>query len=46
MVLTGPLLATGDELAAAASRALGVEMKYENISEYVFTSVNKQIRHG
>jgi len=33
MVLTGPLLTTGDELAAAASRALGVEMKYENISE-------------
>jgi hypothetical protein len=33
MVLTGPLLTTGDELATAASQALGVDMKYENISE-------------
>ncbi|KAA6414447.1 MAG: hypothetical protein FRX48_01196 [Lasallia pustulata] len=33
IVLTGPMLATGDELATAASQALGVEIKYENISE-------------
>jgi uncharacterized protein YbjT (DUF2867 family) len=33
MVLTGPQLTTGDELATAASQALGVDMKYENISE-------------
>jgi hypothetical protein len=30
------MLATGDELATAASQALGVEMKFENISECVF----------
>jgi len=33
MVLTGPMLTTGDELATAASQALGVKMKFENISE-------------
>ncbi|PYH81191.1 NAD(P)-binding protein [Aspergillus uvarum CBS 121591] len=33
MVLTGPMLATGDELASAASQALGEEMKFEDISE-------------
>jgi hypothetical protein len=31
--VTGPLLCTGDELAEAASQALGVEMKFEAISE-------------
>lgn len=29
------MLAAGDELATAASQALGVEMKFEDISEYV-----------
>ncbi|OKP13805.1 hypothetical protein PENSUB_536 [Penicillium subrubescens] len=33
IVLTGPMLATGDELAAAASQALGQEMKFEDISD-------------
>ncbi|KAF2196006.1 NAD(P)-binding protein [Delitschia confertaspora ATCC 74209] len=33
MVITGPMLATGDELATAASKALGVEMKFEDIPE-------------
>lgn len=31
----GPMLATGDELAAAASKALGEDLKFENISECV-----------
>ena len=29
------MLASGEELATAASQALGVKMKFENISEYV-----------
>jgi DNA helicase TIP49 (TBP-interacting protein) len=33
IVLTGPMLATGDELATAASQALGQDMKFEDISE-------------
>lgn len=33
MVLTGPKLCTGKELAAAASAALGAEMQFEDISE-------------
>ncbi|KAL2807776.1 NAD(P)-binding protein [Aspergillus granulosus] len=33
MVLTGPMLATGDELATAASSAVGQDLKFENISE-------------
>jgi uncharacterized protein YbjT (DUF2867 family) len=33
MVVTGPKLCTGDELASQASSALGVEMQFENISE-------------
>jgi uncharacterized protein YbjT (DUF2867 family) len=33
MVLTGPKLCTGDLLAQAASKSLGVEMKFEDISE-------------
>ncbi|KAJ5175589.1 uncharacterized protein N7482_001466 [Penicillium canariense] len=33
IVLTGPMLATGDELATAASQALGQEMAFEDISE-------------
>jgi hypothetical protein len=28
------MLATGDELASAASKALGHELKFEDISEY------------
>ncbi|KAJ6035710.1 hypothetical protein N7499_002837 [Penicillium canescens] len=33
IVLTGPMLATGDELASAASKALGQELRFEDISE-------------
>ncbi|CAG7996048.1 hypothetical protein PENNAL_c0010G02764 [Penicillium nalgiovense] len=33
IVLTGPMLATGDELASAASKALGHELKFKDISE-------------
>ncbi|CEL05037.1 hypothetical protein ASPCAL06159 [Aspergillus calidoustus] len=33
MVLTGPMLATGDELATAASQAAGQDLKFENVSE-------------
>jgi uncharacterized protein YbjT (DUF2867 family) len=33
IVLTGPMLATGDELATAASQALGQELTFEDISE-------------
>ncbi|TWU70528.1 hypothetical protein ED733_000864 [Metarhizium rileyi] len=33
MVVTGPKLCAGPELAAAASKALGAEMKFENISQ-------------
>lgn len=32
ITLTGPMLATGDELAEAASQALGVKMQFEDIS--------------
>ncbi|SCV33379.1 uncharacterized protein FFB14_04473 [Fusarium fujikuroi] len=32
MVVTGPLLCAGKELAAAASKALGAELQFENIS--------------
>ncbi|KAF7118407.1 hypothetical protein CNMCM5793_007924 [Aspergillus hiratsukae] len=34
MVLTGPALLNGDEVARAASEALGTDMKFEDISEY------------
>ncbi|KAI1818098.1 NAD(P)-binding protein [Poronia punctata] len=33
MIVTGPMLATGDELATAASDALGTKMEFEDISE-------------
>ncbi|KAJ9482037.1 hypothetical protein VN97_g11411, partial [Penicillium thymicola] len=33
IVLTGPMLATGDELATAAGKALGQKMTFEDISE-------------
>jgi uracil phosphoribosyltransferase len=33
MVVTGPMLATGDELATAASEALDIDMAFEDISE-------------
>lgn len=35
MIITGPMLSAGNELAAAASKALGITMEFENISEYV-----------
>ncbi|KAJ6438037.1 ATP-dependent bile acid permease [Purpureocillium lavendulum] len=33
MVVTGPMLCAGNELATAASKALGADMKFENISQ-------------
>jgi hypothetical protein len=33
------MLTTGDELASAASQALGTDLKFENISEYVSRSL-------
>ncbi|KAM4066111.1 nmrA-like family protein [Hirsutella rhossiliensis] len=33
MVVTGPMLCAGNELATAASKALGTEMEFEDISE-------------
>jgi len=33
IVLTGPMLTTGDELAAAASQALAKDLKFEDVSE-------------
>ncbi|KAF7561545.1 hypothetical protein G7046_g2597 [Stylonectria norvegica] len=33
MIVTGPLLCAGEELASAASKALGTELKFENISQ-------------
>ena len=33
MTVTGPMLASGDELATAASKALGVDLQFEEISE-------------
>jgi len=38
MVLTGPLLCAGNELAEAASQAWGLDITFENISEYVLAS--------
>jgi hypothetical protein len=35
MLSLGPILATGNELAEAASQALGTEMKFEDISKYI-----------
>lgn len=29
------MLCAGEELAAAASKALGIELQFENISQYV-----------
>lgn len=37
MVLTGPMLCAGKELAESASKALGQTMEFENISEYAPT---------
>ncbi|KGQ08928.1 hypothetical protein BB8028_0001g09530 [Beauveria bassiana] len=33
MVVTGPMLCAGEELASSASKVLGADMKFENISE-------------
>ena len=33
MIVTGPMLCAGEELAEAASKALGQKMAFENISE-------------
>jgi hypothetical protein len=37
IVLTGPMLAAGKELAEAAKQGLGQNMEFEDVSEYVFT---------
>lgn len=39
------MLAAGEELATAASQALGVEMKFENISEYVLLTFTSPFPH-
>ena len=36
MDYTGPTLLNGPELSKAASEALGVDMKFEDISEYAY----------
>ncbi|EAW06604.1 uncharacterized protein ACLA_082960 [Aspergillus clavatus NRRL 1] len=41
MTLTGPALLNGDELARAASEALGKDMKFEDISEFEAKKVLK-----
>jgi hypothetical protein len=40
--ISGPLLTTGDELASAASTALGEDLKFEDISEYVPSGPTEQ----
>lgn len=40
----GPMLCAGNELATAASKALGVDMKFENISQSVLSSVAPRLR--
>ncbi|KAF4472426.1 Prestalk A differentiation A [Fusarium albosuccineum] len=42
MVVTGPMLCAGAELATAASKALGTELQFENISEYAPTIFSLQ----
>ena len=37
------MLATGDELATAASKALGQKMKYEDISEWVIVCISNSV---
>lgn len=32
-LMSGPMLCAGEELAAAASEALGIDMEFEDISE-------------
>lgn len=46
MVLTGPMLCAGKELAESASKALGQTMEFENISELVLsgTSLTSALR--
>jgi uncharacterized protein YbjT (DUF2867 family) len=36
IILTGPAMMAGEELAEAASQALGKKMTYKAISEYVY----------
>jgi len=46
MICTGPMLAAGEELATAASQALGVEIEFEDISEAEAKKVlTKQANH-
>lgn len=37
LTLQGPMLLSGEELAATASQALGTELKFQDISECVLT---------
>jgi hypothetical protein len=47
LTTTGPALLNGDELARAASGALGTDMKFEDISEYVASvTLNPPLRLG
>jgi len=45
MICTGPMLAAGEELASAASKALGLELQYEDISEAEAKKVLKKQAH-
>ncbi|KAF5020741.1 hypothetical protein F66182_7243 [Fusarium sp. NRRL 66182] len=45
MVVTGPMLCAGKELAAAASKALGTELQFENISHAEAKRVLKSQSH-
>jgi len=38
------MLCAGNELATAASKALGVDMKFENISQSVLSSLAPRLR--
>lgn len=44
MVVTGPLLMAGDDLADVASKSLGMKLQYEEISEYVSSWTSKNYR--
>ncbi len=36
LTISGPMLAAGEELAEAVRQALGTDMQFEDISEYVY----------
>ena len=44
-VRLGPMLASGDELATAASKSLGTEIQFENISKWAHVFLVKAQHH-